>query len=167
MKLGICCALGFFSLALSLGQPAVAATHLSISGAAFICANQVATGNCPNAEFDPASGSIQNAQGTWAANVALPQGAVVSGLWLCGNFNESGSSITATLASAPLTATTGFPTTSAMATVSSSGAVDKTKCFKTSTVTNPTINNAENQYFVVVVVPDNDRVIFTSVQILY
>jgi hypothetical protein len=155
-------------LDLTSAEPAAAVpTHLSISGAAFICADQAATGNCPNAEFDTASGTMQNAQGTWAANVSLPQGAVVSGLLLCGNFNEVGSSITATLDKTPLRAASGFPTPTAMATVSSSGASNQTQCFKTSTITSPTINNAENQYYVVVVVPDNNGVIFTSVQILY
>lgn len=173
MKLRICGVIGFVSLVMLLDQlgfaePAAAApAQLSISGAAFICANQVATGNCPNAEFDPALGSIQNPQGTWAANVSLPDGAVVSGLSLCGNFNEEGSSITATLDKTPLRAASGFPTPIAMATVASSGASDKTQCFTTGNITSPTINNAKNQYYVVVVVPDNDGVIFTSVQILY
>src|SRR5271169_5366596 len=96
--------LGFFSLVLSVDQltfaqtpPAATVIRVNLSGAAFICANQVATGTCPNAEYDPALGSIQNPQGTWAANVSLPEAAVVSHFLLCGNFNEVGSSITATL----------------------------------------------------------------------
>jgi hypothetical protein len=168
MKLRIVCLIGFFSLGLSLDQLAFAGTTvLTLSGAAFVCANQVATGTCSTAEFDPALGSIQNAQGTWAANVSLPQGAVVSQLILCGNFNEDGSSITATLDRAPLTATSGFPTTAAMATVESTGASDVTQCFRTKAITLATINNAEFQYYVVVSVPDNDGVIFTSVLIAY
>jgi hypothetical protein len=158
----------FFSLALSLDQLAFAVTptHLTLSSAAFICANQVETGSCPNAEFDPALGSLQNAQGTWVANVSLPTGAVVTALWLCGNFNEEGSSITATLDTAPIRSASGFPTTLAMASVQSSGASNVTQCFRTTTITDATISD-ENQYFVVVVVPDNDGVIFTSVQIVY
>jgi hypothetical protein len=164
MKLRIgCVVVGFLALVL----PGMAQTHVTLSGPAFVCANQVATGNCSNAEFDPALGSIQNAQGTWAANVSLPAGAVVSALILCGNFNEVGSSITATLDQTPLTATSGFPSPIAMATVQSSGASDLTQCFKSTKITNKTIDNAKNQYYVVVVVPDNDGVIFTDVQIEY
>jgi|SRR5271165_73956 len=146
---------------------AAAKGTLTLSGAAFICANQVATGNCPNAEYDPALGSIQNPQGTWVANVALPPSVVVTALRLCGNFNEVGSSITATLDRTPITSSSGFPSAVAMASVQSSGAADKTQCFETTTIKNPTIGNATNQYFVVVVVPDNDGVIFTTVQIDY
>ncbi|MGA2190813.1 MAG: hypothetical protein ABSH33_20020 [Steroidobacteraceae bacterium] len=180
MKLRIGSAvLGFFSLILSvvvlaLGQlafvqPSLAATKIrvNLSGAAFICANQVATGTCPDAEYDPALGSLQNAQGTWAANVALPEAAVVSKLELCGNFNEVGSSITATLYRTALTATSGFPTATAMATIQSTGASDQTQCFKTETIADATINTLGFQYYVVVVVPDNDGVIFTSIGIEY
>jgi hypothetical protein len=156
---------GFFVL--SLVQLSFAQNRLTLSGAAFICANQVATGNCANAEFDPALGSIQNPQGTWAANVVLPQGAVVVGFRLCGNFNEVGSSITATLDSTPLTASSAFPTPVAMATIQSTGASNKTQCFVTHTITNATIDNTKNQYYVVVNVPDNDGVIFTTVQVGY
>ena len=164
MKLRIACVVvGFFSLVLS----GVAQTHVTLTGAAFICANQVVTGNCTNAEFDPALGSIQNPQGTWAANVSLPQGAVVSALRLCGNFNEVGSSITATLDRTPLTSSSGFPSPVAMAKTHSTGASNKTQCFKTTTIKNATIDNTKNQYYVVVVVPDNDGVIFTDVQIEY
>ena len=159
------------SLILLLVKPTVQAAAptgtLTLSGAAFICANQVETGSCPDAEFDPALGSIQNGQGTWAANVALPPGAVVTALKLCGQFNEVGSSITATLDMAPITASSGFPSTVAMASVASTGAADKTQCFATTKITSPTIHNGSTQYFVVVVVPDNDGVIFTSVQIEY
>ncbi|MGB8830963.1 MAG: hypothetical protein WCC95_02340 [Candidatus Sulfotelmatobacter sp.] len=151
--------------------PAVTASSatgtVTLSGAAFICANQNVTGNCPDAEFDPALGSIQNPQGTWVANVVLPPGVTVTALRLCGNFNEVGSSIKATLESTPITSSSGFPSAVAMASVQSSGAVNKTQCFGTTAITNPTISNAKNQYFVVVVVPDNDGVIFTSVQIDY
>ncbi|HXY11190.1 MAG TPA: hypothetical protein VEI52_25380 [Terriglobales bacterium] len=154
----------FFAMVLSgLAQT----THLTLTGASFICANQVVTGNCPNAEFDPALGSIQNPQGTWAATVTLPQGAVVSALRLCGNFNEVGSSITATLDRTPVTASSGFPSPVAMASVQSTGAANKTQCFKTTTITDATIDNGKNQYYVVVNVPDNDGVIFTIVQIEY
>jgi len=164
MKLRIGCVLvGFLSLVAS----GVAQTHVTLTGAAFICANQVATGNCPNAEFDPALGSIQNPQGTWAANVSLPEGVVVSALRLCGNFNEEGSSITATLDRTPITASSGFPSPVAMASIQSTGAANKTQCFKTTTINDATINNAAYQYYVVVVVPDNDGVIFTDVQIEY
>jgi len=169
-----CAAVGLFSLVLSVGQlsfaqtPAAStSTRVNLSGAAFICANQVATGTCPNAEYDPLLGSIQNPQGTWAANVALPQGAVVSKLLLCGNFNEDGSSITATLYRTPLVAASGFATAVAMATIQSSGASDQTQCFHTKTIADATINNAGFQYYVVVVVPDNDGVIFTDVGIEY
>ena len=151
--------------------PAVTASSatgsVTLSGAAFICANQVATGNCPDAEFDPALGSIQNPQGTWAANVALPQGVKVSKLELCGNFNEVGSSITATLYRTPLVAASGFATAVAMATIQSTGAADETQCFKTTTIADATINTLGFQYYVVVVVPDNDGVIFTSIGIEY
>jgi hypothetical protein len=174
MKLRASCLIvGLASLVASLQQqslaqtPAAAATRLTLTGAAFICANQVETGTCPNAEFDPALGSIQNPQGTWAANVSLPDGTVVSGLRLCGNFNEDGSSITATLDRTPLTAASGFASPVAMASVQSAGASDQTQCFKTNLISDATINNAANQYYVVVVVPDNDGVIFTTVQILY
>ena len=159
------------SLILLLVKPTVQAASptgtLTLSGAAFICANQVVTGSCPDAEFDPALGSIQNPQGTWVANVALPGGAVVTALTLCGNFNEVGSSITARLDKTLTTSSSGFPTAVAMATVQSTGAADKTQCFSTTKITTPTIHNDNNQYFVVVVVPDNDGVIFTSVQIAY
>lgn len=167
MKLHIgCVVFGFFSLLLSLAPRtfAQAATHVTISGAAFVCTNQ---GGCPNAEFDPALGSMLNPQGTWVANVSLPQGAVVSALRLCGNFNEVGSSITATLYHTPVTASSGFATAVAMANVQSTGAADLTQCFKTATIKHATINNNGNQYYVVVVVPDNDGVNFSSVQIEY
>jgi hypothetical protein len=172
MKLRIgCMVVGFLSLVLSLVQPtlsqAATAERLNLSGAAFICANQAVTGNCPNAEFDPALGSIQNPQGTWAANVSLPQGAVVTGLRLCGNFNEVGSSITATLDRTPLKTSSGFPSAVAMANIQSTGASDKTQCFTTTTIKNATIDNTKNQYYVVVVVPDNDGVVFTTVQVDY
>jgi len=160
---------GFLLLALAQVQPTFAQTpqRLTLSGAAFICANQAVTGNCPNAEYDPALGSIQNPQGTWAANVSLPQGAKVTALRLCGNFNEVGSAITATLDLAPLTASSGFPTTVPMASVQSSGASNETQCFVTKSIADATINNDKNQYYVVVVVPDNDGVIFTDVQVDY
>jgi hypothetical protein len=161
--------IGFLSLALSLDQMAFATTptHLSISGAAFICADQEATGACPNAEFDTATGIINNGQGTLAANVSLPQGATVNDLWLCGQFNEDGSSITATLYRTPLTAPSGLPVAVAMATISSTGAANETQCFKTGRITDAVIDNTTNQYYVGVVVPDNDGVLFNSVQILY
>ena len=169
-----CAVLGFLSLVLSVGQPALAqtplaatATRVNLSGAAFICANQTVTGTCPNAEYDPALGSIQNPQGTWAANVTLPQSAVVSKLLVCGNFNEVGSSITATLYRTPLLAASGFATAQAMATVSSTGASNQTQCFNTETIATATVNNTSYQYYVVVVVPDNDGVIFTSIGIEY
>jgi hypothetical protein len=162
---------GFFSLVLSLTQLTFAQTaatvtnpHLTLSPAAFICAAQ---GGCPNAVFDPALGAMNNAQGTWAANVVIPQGAVVSAVKLCGNFNEDGSSITATLDRIPLVAASGFPSAVPMATIKSTGASNQTQCFKTTTIANATINNTVNQYYVVVVVPDNDGVIFTSVQVEY
>jgi len=158
------------SLILLLAKPTVQAAAptgtLTLSGPAFICVN-AGQGGCPNAVFDPALGSFQNAQGTWAANVALPPGAVVTALKLCGNFNEVGSSVTATLDMAPIVASSGFPSTVAMASVASTGAADKTQCFATTKITSPTIHNGSTQYFVVVVVPDNDGVIFTSVQIEY
>jgi len=168
---------GFLSLLLSPAPPAFAQTinqtapapapRLNLSGAAFICSNQVATGTCPDAEFDPALGAMLNAQGTWAANVSLPQGAIVTALRLCGNFNEVGSSITATLERTPLTAASGFPSAETMATIQSSGASNKTQCFQTTKIKDAGINNAKNQYYVVVTVPDNDGVIFTAVQIEY
>jgi hypothetical protein len=170
MKHGIGTAVvGFSLLALSLVQAGFAQTpqRLTLSGAAFICANQVQTGNCPNAEFDPALGSIQNPQGTWVANVSLPNDVTVTGLKLCGNFNEVGSSITATLFRTPLTASSGFSAAIAMATVQSSGASDQTQCFLTNTIIGGTIRDNNYQYYVAVVVPDNDGVIFTSVQIVY
>ncbi len=161
--------LGAASLALSLDERALATTpvRLTLSGAAFVCANQPITGSCPDADYDPALGSIQNAQGTWAANVSLPQGATVTALLLCGNFNEDGSSITATLDRTALESASGFPTAVPMATIASSGAANETQCFRTSSITDKVINNNQYQYYVVVVVPDNDGVIFTSVQILY
>jgi hypothetical protein len=173
MKRRIYHVIGFVSVVILLDQlifaePAAAQfTHLSISGAAFICANQAATGNCASAEFDPTLGAMQNAQGTWAANVSLPEGARVSALWLCGQFNEVGSSVTATLDKDLLLSSSGFPVATAMATVSSSGASNQTQCFKTNHITNPVIHNGFDQYYVVVVVPDNNGVIFTSVQVLY
>jgi hypothetical protein len=91
----------------------------------------------------------------------------VSQLVLCGQFNEDGSSIQATLNRAPLTAASGFPTTEAMATVASSGASDVTQCFRTTAISNAIINNDQFQYFVTVVVPDNDGVNFTSIVIAY
>ncbi|HZW92847.1 MAG TPA: hypothetical protein VFF64_07835 [Candidatus Eremiobacteraceae bacterium] len=157
----------FFSLVLSLTQLTFAQTngpHLTLSPAAFICTAQ---GGCPNAVFDTALGAMNNAQGTWAANVVLPQAAVVSAVKLCGNFNEVGSSITATLDRIPLVAASGFPSATPMAKVESTGASNKTQCFKTTTIANATINNTVDQYYVVVVVPDNDGVIFTSVQVEY
>jgi hypothetical protein len=54
-----------------------------------------------------------------------------------------------------------------MASIQSTGASNKTQCFTTKNITNATINNKNNQYYVVVVVPDNDGVNFTSVQIEY
>jgi hypothetical protein len=165
-----CVVVGFLSLVLLLQTASAAPVtgqKLNLSGAAFICANQVATGNCPNAEFDPALGAILNAQGTWVANVALPNQTVVTALTLCGQFNEVGSSITATLESIPLTAAVGFPSAVPMASIQSTGASDQTQCFRTTTITNPTIVNKANQYYVVVVVPDNNGVNFTNVQIQY
>jgi hypothetical protein len=156
-----------FSFLVLCQLASAASQRLLLSGAAFICANQSATGTCPNAEFDPALGAMNNAQGTWAANVSLPQGAVVTAVRLCGNFNEEGSSITVTLERAPLTAPSGLPAAAAMATVKSSGAVNKTQCFQTTTIKNATIDNTKNQYYVVVEVPDNDGVIFTAVQVDY
>lgn len=155
--------------ALLLGESALATTpvRLTLSGAAFVCANQSVTGACPNAEFDPSVGSILNAQGTWAANVYLPQGATITALVLCGNFNEEGSSITATLERTPLTSTSSFPTAVAMATVESTGAASDTRCFRTASITDKVIANNVAQYYVVVAVPDNDGVNFTSVQIVY
>jgi hypothetical protein len=174
MKLRIGGVLVGISLILSLDQlafaqtPAAATfTRVNLSGAAFVCANQAVTGTCPNAEFDPLLGSIQNPQGTWAANVALPQGAVVSKFLLCGNFNEVGSSITATLYKTPLLAASGFASAVAMATVESTGASNDTQCFETKTIAGPSINNVGFQYYVVVAVPDNDGVIFTTVGIEY
>jgi len=164
-----CVAAGFLLLAVSLVQTTFAQTaqRLNLSGSAFVCSNQGATGNCPSAEFDPALGAMVNAQGTWAANVSLPQGAVVTGLRLCGQFNEVGSSITATLDRTPLRAGSGLASAVAMATITSSGAANKTQCFLSSTVKNGTIDNTNNQYYVVVTVPDNDGVIFTTVQVDY
>src|SRR5579864_3477990 len=131
------------SLLLVLSQLASAATQrLTLSGAAFICADQSNTGTCPNAEFDTALGSMNNAQGTWAANVVLPQAAIVTALRLCGQFNEVGSSIKATLYRTPLTASSGFPVAVAIATVQSSGAANKTQCF-TKTISK-TIDNTKN-----------------------
>ena len=168
MKLRIgCVVVGLLSLVLSLVQLSSAQTngpHLTLSPAAFICTAQ---GGCSNAVFDTALGAMNNAQGTWAANVVLPQAAVVSAVKLCGNFNEVGSSITATLDRIPLVAASGFPSATPMAKVESSGASNKTQCFKTTTIANATINNTVDQYYVVVVVPDNDGVIFTSVQVEY
>jgi hypothetical protein len=164
-----CLVIGFLSLVLSLQTASAAPVkgqRLNLTGAAFICVN-AAQGGCPQATFDPALGFIANAQGTWVANVDLPGGTVVTALTLCGNFNEVGSSITATLDSIPLTAATGFPVAVPMASIASSGASNQTQCFTTNAITNPIIVNKENQYFVVVVVPDNDGVNFTSVQIKY
>jgi hypothetical protein len=162
-------AVGFLSLVLLLQTASAAPVtgqRVNLSGASFICANQAQTGAC-NAEFDVALGYLSNAQGTWVATVSLPGGTVVAALTLCGQFNEVDSSITATLDSIPLTAATGFPSAVPMASIQSSGASNKTQCFTTKTIANPTINNKNNQYYVVVVVPDNDGVNFTSVQIEY
>jgi hypothetical protein len=164
-----CLVVGFLSLVLLLQTASAAPVtgqRVNLSGASFICANQGQTGIC-NAEFDVALGYLSNAQGTWVANVSLPGGTVVAALTLCGQFNEVGSSITATLDSIPLTAATGFPSAVPMASIQSSGATNQTQCFTTKTIANATINNKNNQYYVVVVVPDNDGVNFTSVQIEY
>jgi hypothetical protein len=164
-----CVVVGFLSLVLSLQTASAAPVkgqRLNLTGAAFICVN-AAQGGCPQATFDPALGFLTNAQGTWVANVALPGQTVIAAVTLCGNFNEVGSSITATLDSIPLTASSGFPSAVPMANIQSSGASNQTQCFTTTTIANPTINNKENQYYVVVVVPDNDGVNFTSVQIEY
>lgn len=170
MKLRISClVVGLLSLALSLQTASAAPVvnqRLNLSGAAFICID-AAQGGCPQAAFDPALGFLTNAQGTWVANVAIPGGSVVTGFTLCGQFNEVGSSITATLESIPLTAAVGLPSAVPMASVTSTGAANKTQCFTTTTITNPTIINKDNQYYVVVVVPDNDGVNFTTVQIEY
>jgi hypothetical protein len=165
-----CLVVGFLSLVLSLQTASAAPVtgqRLNLSGASFICANQSQTGTCSIAEFDVALGFLSNAQGTWVANVSLPGGTVVKTLTLCGQFNEVGSSITATLDSIPLTAAVGFPSAVPMASIQSSGASNQTQCFTTKTIANATINNKNNQYYVVVVVPDNDGVNFTSVQIEY
>lgn len=106
-----CVVVGFLSLVLSLQTASAAPVkgkRLNLTGAAFICVN-AAQGGCPQATFDPALGFLANAQGTWVANVALPGQTVVAAVTLCGNFNEVGSSITATLDSIPLTASSGFP----------------------------------------------------------
>jgi len=164
-----CVVVGFLALVLSLQTVSAAPVkgqRLNLTGAAFICVN-AAQGGCPQAAFDPALGFLTNAQGTWVANVDLPGQTVVTALTLCGNFNEVGSSITVTLDSIPLTATTGFPSAVPMASIQSTGASNQTQCFKTTAITNPTIVNKANQYYVVVVVPDNDGVNFTSVQIEY
>jgi hypothetical protein len=133
---------------------------LNLSGAAFICA-----GTCTDAFFPP-QGSMDNAKGTWAANVSLPQGTVVTALRLCGHFNDPGFSITATLDMTPLTAAAGHASAVAMASIASTGAADKTQCFPTTTITNATIDNTMNQYYVVVDVPDN-AIEFSTVQIDY
>jgi len=164
-----CVVVGFLSLVLSLQTASAAPVkgeRLNLTGAAFICINAAQAG-CPQAAFDPALGFLTNAQGTWVANVALPGQTVVTALTLCGNFNEVGSSITATLESIPLTATVGFPSAVPMASIQSTGASDQTQCFTTTKITHPIIVNKDNQYYVVVVVPDNDGVNFTSVQIKY
>jgi hypothetical protein len=164
-----CVVVGFLLLVLSL-QTASAAPpigqRLNLTGAAFICVD-AAQGGCPQAAFDPVLGYLTNAQGTWVANVDLPGGSVVTALTLCGQFNEVGSSITATLDSIPLTAAVGFPTAVPMAIIQSTGASNQTHCFTTTTIKNATIINKKNQYYVVVVVPDNNGVNFTSVQIEY
>jgi len=54
-----------------------------------------------------------------------------------------------------------------MATIQSSGASNQTQCFQTTKIKNAGINNAKNQYYVVVAVPDNNGVIFTAIQIDY
>jgi hypothetical protein len=164
-----CVVIGFLSLVLSFQTASAAPVkgqRLNLSGAAFICVD-AAQGGCPQAAFDPALGFIENAQGTWVANVSLPGQTVVASFSLCGQFNEVGSSITATLERIPLTSSSGLPSAVAMATISSTGASNQTQCFKTSTITNATIDNQTDQYYVVVVVPDNDGVNFTSVQVEY
>jgi hypothetical protein len=164
-----CVVVGFLLLVLSLQTASAAPVtgqRLNLTGAAFICVN-AAQGGCPQATFDPALGFIANAQGTWVANVDLPGRTVVTALTLCGQFNEVGSSITATLDRIPLTAAVGFPSAVPMASIQSTGASNQTQCFRTTKITNATINNSKNQYYVVVVVPDNDGVNFTSVQIEY
>jgi len=164
-----CVVVGFLSLVLSFQTAAagpVKIQRLNLTGAAFICVN-AAQGGCPQASFDTTLGFLTNAQGTWVANVDLPGQTVVTALTLCGQFNEVGSSITATLERIPLTAATGFPTAVPMATIQSTGASNQTQCFKTTTIANPKIDNKDNQYYVVVAVPDNDGVNFTSVQIDY
>ena len=164
-----CVVVGFLSLVLSLQTASAAPVkgqRLNLTGAAFICVD-AAQGGCPQAAFDTTLGFLENAQGTWVANVALPGNTVVSSFTLCGQFNEVGSSITATLERIPLTASSGLPSATTMATVQSTGASNQTQCFNTSSITNATIDNATDQYYVVVVVPDNDGVNFTSVQIEY
>jgi hypothetical protein len=64
-------------------------------------------------------------------------------------------------------AASGFASAVAMATVESTGASNDTQCFETKTIAGPSINNVGFQYYVVVAVPDNDGVIFTTVGIEY
>jgi hypothetical protein len=90
----------------------------------------------------------------------------VTALRLCGHFNDPGFSITATLDMTALTAPAGHASAVAMASIASTGAADKTQCFPTTTITNATIDNTMNQYYVVVDVPDN-AIEFSTVQIDY
>src|SRR5208282_1537164 len=115
--------------------------------------------------FDPPQGSIDNGQGTWIANVALPQGAVVTALRVCGHDNDP-NVFTGTLYMAALTSPVGHASAVAMATISSSPNIDSTVCYQTTTITNATIDNTANQYFVQVVLPAN-TVEFSTVQIDY
>ncbi len=157
---------GLITFAAGQTFPSTGTQILNLSGAAFVCSNQESTGTCSMADFDPSQASMINAEGTWAANVSLPQGAVVTALTLCGHFDETGSSVTATLDMAALTAAVGHATPVAMAGVASSGAANQTQCFQTTTITNATIDNTTNQYYVIVVVPDNS-IEFSTVQIAY
>ncbi|MGO9273995.1 MAG: beta strand repeat-containing protein, partial [Terriglobia bacterium] len=141
----------------------LAPDRLNISAAGFVCTSTSMLTCTSTVAFVPPQGSTDNGQGTWIANVALPQGAVVTALRVCGHDNSS-TLFTGTLMMVPLTSTVGHPSAVAMASVSSSPNIDATVCYATTTITNGTIDNTMNQYFVQVVLPDN-TVEFSTVQI--
>jgi hypothetical protein len=154
-------ALLFATLAI---EPAAAAT-LNISAAGFVCTNTGALTCTSTVAFNPAQGSINNGQGTWIANVALPQGAVVTALRVCGHDFDA-MAFTGTLWMAALTSAKGHATAVSMASVASTPDIDATICYQTTTIASATIDNTANQYYVQVVLPDNE-VEFSTVQIDY
>ena len=152
----------------SVGAAALVADRLNISAAGFVCTTTASLTCTSTVAFNPAQGSTNNGKGTWIANVALPQGAIVTAFRVCGHDFDATFDFTGNIKVASLTTPSGtsHATPALLATVSSSGAVDQTRCFQTTSIGSASIDNTLNQYWVEVVLPADD-VEFSTVQIDY